>query len=268
MDRLDPVATRQTQAAIDLVRDALGEAAEGMYLYGSAVRGGLRPESDLDLLVVARRPTSLEERRHLIGELLTLSRSRTSAPGTRHLEVTVVVGPALRPWRYPPPLDLQYGDWWREVFAAGDLQPWTSPNPDLAVVLTAARAEAVTLFGPPLPSLLDPIPADDLERALHDVIPDLLGDLDADTGNVLLTLARVWFSLATHEIAPKDIAADWALARLPSETGDAVRRARAGYLDPRADPWTPVELDGARTDASVMVEAIRRTGTGRRPRPG
>src|SRR4029079_7843248 len=46
-------------------------------------------------------------------------------------------------------------------------------------------------------------------------IPGLLADLDGDTGNGNLTLARIWMSLATGTIQTKDAAADWAAARLP-----------------------------------------------------
>ena len=42
---------------IAIVRDVLGEALIGAYLHGSAVLGGLRPTSDIDVLAVIDRPT-------------------------------------------------------------------------------------------------------------------------------------------------------------------------------------------------------------------
>ncbi len=39
-----------------LVRRALGEELIAAYVYGSAVAGGLRPSSDLDILAVTSRP--------------------------------------------------------------------------------------------------------------------------------------------------------------------------------------------------------------------
>ena len=156
--------------------------------------------------------------------------------GKRHLEVTVVAQPDIQPWHYPPPMELQYGEWWRREFEAGE-EPWSSPNPDLAVLLTAARADGVPLFGPPIAELVEPVPRDDLARAMIDVIPDLMADLEGDVRNVLLTMARVWFTLDTGEIAAKDVAADWAIARLPEGRGDALRQARAGYLGDLDDSW-------------------------------
>ncbi|GEM_PF-6550602 len=42
-------------------------------------------------------------------------------------------------------------------------------------------------------------------------------DWQGDERNVVLALARIWFSAATGTIAPKDVAANWALERLPQE---------------------------------------------------
>jgi streptomycin 3"-adenylyltransferase len=50
---LDQPQTDQLAAALDVVRGVLGDRVQAVYLYGSSVMGGLRPNSDLDLLVVA-----------------------------------------------------------------------------------------------------------------------------------------------------------------------------------------------------------------------
>jgi streptomycin 3"-adenylyltransferase len=103
--------------------------------------------------------------------------------------------------------------------------------------------------------VIDPVPRGDLDRAMRDVVPDLMADLDDDTRNVLLTLARVWFTLETGTIGAKDVAADWASARLPGG-GDALRRARAGYLGHAADSWDDEAMAEARTDAGAICDAI------------
>jgi streptomycin 3"-adenylyltransferase len=256
MHRLDPTAASQLDAVVRLLRDVLGKSVEAAYLHGSAVHGGLRSDSDLDILATTSRGTTDDERQSLIEGLLALSRSRGDPVGVRHLELTLVVRSDIRPWRYPPPMDFQYGDWWRAKFVAGDLAPWTSPNPDLAVVLTAVRSAGIPLFGPPAIDVLDPIPRTDLDRALRDVIPDLLVDLDDDTRNVLLTLARVWLTLETSSIAPKDVAASWALERLPEDRGDALRTARDAYIGTTRDAWDVAALASARADADAIVRAI------------
>jgi len=245
----------QLDAVVRLFGEVMGDAALGAYLFGSAVTSGLRHDSDLDILVVSSRRTTDLERRALIDGLLPNSRSRGDTTGKRHLEVTVVARPDIQPWHYPPPMELQYGDWWRREFESGR-EPWSSPNPDLAVLLTAARTDGVPLFGPPIVDLVEPVPSDDLGRAMRDVIPDLMADFDGDVRNVLLTLARVWFTLETDAIAAKDVAADWALARLPAGRGDALRRARAGYLGEAEDSWDAEAMVAARADADAIRTAI------------
>lgn len=228
----------------------------GAYLFGSAVNSGLQADSDLDILVVSRRQVTEVERHSLIGGLLSISRSRGAVTAKRHLEVTVVAQPDVQPWRYPPPMELQYGDWWRSEFESGGSWPWTTPNSDLAVLLTAARADAIALFGPPVAQVVDPVPRADLERALVDVIPGLMADLDHDVRNVLLTLARIWFTLETGTIASKDVAADWAIARLSHGRGDALRLARAAYLGEAEDSWSEEAMTAARADATAMRSVV------------
>jgi hypothetical protein len=50
---------------------------------------------------------------------------------------------------------------------------------------------------------------------MADELPSLVADLESDTRNVLLTLARMWTTVATGRIVSKDAAAAWALERLP-----------------------------------------------------
>jgi streptomycin 3"-adenylyltransferase len=256
IDQLPGTERGQLDDVVRLVRHVLGDAVVGAYLFGSSVTSGLRADSDLDVLVVSIRRTTENERRALIGGLLRISRSRDDRTSKRHLEVTIVSQPDIRPWRYPPPIEFQYGDWWRTEFESGDLAPWTSPNPDLAVILMSARADGVALYGPPIAGLVDPVPPGDLQRASLDVVPDLLRDLEDDVRNVLLTLARVWFTLATSTIASKDAAATWAIPRLPVGHGEALRRARAAYRGEATDTWDADAMGQARADATAMREAI------------
>ena len=53
----------QLQSILRLVSGVFGSDVLGAYLHGSAVLGGLRPTSDLDVLVVLDRPTTATQRR-------------------------------------------------------------------------------------------------------------------------------------------------------------------------------------------------------------
>jgi len=237
---------------VGLVREVLGDQIVGAYLFGSAVLGGLRHESDLDLLTVVKRPTTLEQKQRLVQPLLLLS----GRDGRRHLELTVVVESEIRPWRYPPRIDFQYGDWLRSDFANGKAEPWSAENPDLAVLLAAVRLYSEPVLGPPAPDVIDPIPSDDVRAAITTGIESLAADLGPDTRNVLLTFARMWTTVLTGEIRPKDEAASWALARLPSEHRPVLELARGGYLGEFEDDWAG-RHDEAAAAADYMVREIR-----------
>jgi predicted nucleotidyltransferase len=217
----------QVQEIVGLVGGVLGRDVIGTYLHGSSVLGGLRPASDVDVLVVSRRPMDEQDRRTLLDGLLRISGHRNNV---RPVELTVVVQSEVRPWRYPPTGDFLYGEWLRAQYEAGQI-PRPEPMPDLALLITMALTGDQPLTGPPPAQILDPVPQADVVGASVAGIPGLLDDLDSDTRNVLLTFARIWTTLATGQIKSKDAAADWALAQLPPEHRAALEHARQLYLD-------------------------------------
>ena len=241
----------QIAAARAAIERALGsDDVVGVYLYGSAVsEGGLRPDSDLDIFVLGARPLRRAQKRQLIDALLPISGRETRPPAWRPLEVTVVAQPEVRPWRYPPRWELQYGEWLRGAFLAGDLEAWPAVNPDLAVLISMVRSMGKSITGPPPAEVLDPVPPNDLAHAMLDEVPRLLGDLEADTRNVLLTLARVWITLVTGEFRTKDEAAAWADDRLPNVHRPILAQARDLYLAGGYGRWTDPAAVRACADA-------------------
>src|SRR5690606_29978907 len=98
------------------------------------------------------------------------------------------------------------------------------------------------LAGPPATEILDPVPHADLARAMRESLGSLLADLDDDTRNVVLTLARMWSTMVTGTIRSKDEAAAWAGAQLPDEEHRSVlSRARAIYLGEAVEQWDDLE---------------------------
>ncbi|MFF8104378.1 aminoglycoside adenylyltransferase domain-containing protein [Streptomyces sp. NPDC016640] len=219
----------QVQEIVGLAGGVLGGDLIGAYLHESSVLGGLRPASDVDVLLVSRRPMGERERQALLGGLLGISGSRNKA---RPVELTVVVQSEVKPWRHPPACDFLYGEWLRAEYEAGKV-PRPEPMPDLALLITMARTGDYPLAGPRPALVLAPVPHSDLVRASVAGIPDLLDNLDGDTRNVLLTFARIWTTLTTGQIRPKDAAAGWALAQLPPEHRPVLEHARQLYLNCR-----------------------------------
>ncbi|HSL97472.1 MAG TPA: aminoglycoside adenylyltransferase family protein [Candidatus Deferrimicrobiaceae bacterium] len=254
VQRADPLA-----AVVDVVRRVLADTALGAALHGSAVLGGLRPTSDVDVLVISSRSLIAAERRALVSGLLEVSGHRARRGPARPVELAVVVARDIRPWRFPPPLDFMYGEWLRDAYEAGEV-PEPTPSPDLALLLTVAREHGRVLVGQPPRELLDPVPMSDVRASLGLQIPGLMEGLESDTRNVLLTLARAWRTQATGEIVPKDVAAAWAAERLRGEGRRLIQLAGAMYRGEVEEPpdeaaWRP-HLAAARALAEQLVGKI------------
>ena len=254
---VDAAEQQQLDRMVKLVRNVLGPDLLGVYLFGSAVMGGLRPQSDLDVLAVATRRTTRPERQRLVEGLLPISKTGGSPGPGRRVELTILVQSDVRPFRLPTRFDFQFGNWLREEFARGNYEPWPAENPDVAVLITMALLADRPLFGPPPAAVLTPVAHDDLVRAIGIEMDGLLADLAWDTRNVLLTLARIWSTVATGAIRSKDAAADWALARLPEEHRAVLERARTIYLGEHAERWDDL-ADRLQAHAEHVAAEIRR----------
>jgi streptomycin 3"-adenylyltransferase len=254
---LDDATAAQAAEVVERVRSVLGPDVRGVYLYGSAVVGGLRRDSDLDLFVVSTRSTTDAEKAALVEGLTPVSHRPLRPAGWRPVELTIVVASVVRPWRFPPEMDFQYGEWLRDDFDAGRVAPAQGENPDLAVLVTMVRQWGRALVGPPPAELLDRVPRPDLVRAMLDGIDGLLADLERDTRNVVLTLARIWHSVQTGEIASKDAAAAWAAERLPADLRPMMDLAAAAYRGEAEDDWS-LRRGEARDLADRLVAEIRR----------
>lgn len=231
---LAPAECQQVARVVALMRGVLGPDLVAVYLFGSAVIGGLRPRSDLDLMAVTARSASDRERRLLVDGLL-------AARGARPVELTIVVRSEIRPWRYPPRRDFQYGEWLRDELERGGEPPGPTNDPDLAPIIRMTLLADRPLLGPTPAEVFTPVPDDDFRQAMAACVDDVLRGLHEDTRNMVLTLARVWSSVETGTIRSKDEAADWALQRLPDEHRPVLERARAVYLGETEERWDDLE---------------------------
>ncbi len=125
------------------------------------------------------------------------------------------------------------------------------------MLITMVMLANTPLLGPPPAQIFDPVPYDDLLSAMVGEIDRLRGDIDSDTQNVILTLARIWSTVATGAIRSKDAAADWVLDRLPEEHRPVLARARAIYVGDQAEQWDDLE-DHIGPHADYVVAEIRR----------
>lgn len=250
-EAVDPVTANTLRTLLPSVVPS----AVGAYLHGSAGLGRLRPQSDVDVLVVSRTPLSGDQRARLTDfALRTSGRYPRTHEGPRPIELTVVVREEVHPWRYSPRCEYLYGEWLRAEIESGSI-PRPFDCPDLAVVLAMALECRAPLFGPEPSALFGPVPSADVVRAGTDGITDLLHDLEGDTTNVLLTLARIWHTCVAGTITTKDAAGDWAATRSHGAVPHVLARARDAYLRGEPHTWGPVNGD-VRDAAELLIAAI------------
>jgi predicted nucleotidyltransferase/GNAT superfamily N-acetyltransferase len=90
---------QQLKKSIELLQTILDHDLLAIYLYGSALVGGLQKYSDVDLFVVTHRATTTEEKTQLIHRLLQIS--GLYMKGAKFpLEITIVEKTAVNPWLY------------------------------------------------------------------------------------------------------------------------------------------------------------------------
>lgn len=68
-EHIDTSILQQVKSACQLIDKHLGEILNSIYLYGSTLHGGLKPLSDIDLLVTVDAPLSEQQRQQLMSEL-------------------------------------------------------------------------------------------------------------------------------------------------------------------------------------------------------
>ena len=231
----------------------LGEDLVGMYLHGSAALGGLRPGSDLDVIAVSARRLTDGEKQRLASRLGEISKK------PRSLDFDLVVQSEIRPWRYPPPFDFHYSEWWPGMRDR-------DTNTDLAVLITILLAGGgAPLYGPAPATVFDAVPENDFRRTTLAAADEVVRDIEGDTRNVVLTLARIWTSLETGEVLRKDRAATWVLERLPDEHKPVLERARSLYPEGSRGTWDDLR-DEVAAYVAYTLNAIRIASTYSSPR--
>ncbi|MCE9662971.1 DUF4111 domain-containing protein [Halomonas sp. M5N1S17] len=226
----------EAKNAQSVVEGVLGDSIIGIYLFGSAVVGGLKRDSDVDILVAVSTPPTFEQRKTLVSQLMSVSGAIGNPQAIRPVELTVITVSDVVPWQFPPRAEFVYGEWLREEFDAGSV-PEPVQDPDLAIVLKKVMDNSLPLYGSYAAKVFEPVPMTDIRRAIRDSLPSLLAEAAGDERNVVLTLSRMWLTATTGDIAPKDTAAEWAEKQAPPHHAMLLKYAREGYLGKIEDRW-------------------------------
>lgn len=220
----------QAEVVADRLGGILGDGFVGVYLHGSAVLGCFGPHSDVDLVAVASRSTTDPERRALVDALLEISAPYEPSGPPRAVELDLVVSSALDPWRYPTPFDFHYSEEFRSRFESGQLEPWEDhESRDLAAHVTVLRFAGVVLRGPPVAQVFADVPFEDYVDALTHDLAWCRQRWATRPRYGVLSIARIWATLATGVPHSKASGAEWALPRLPAELRPVLEHGRDFY---------------------------------------
>ncbi|KAA9001914.1 DUF4111 domain-containing protein [Affinibrenneria salicis] len=251
MQKGTPQKTDQMQAAVTALSESIGSGLLAVYLHGSAVSGGLRPQSDIDLLAIIERDMTDAQRRDLTTALLHISGRHPARPGgPRCIEVIAFCQSDLLSIGFPARANYIYGEWLREAFEAGRLSVPTC-DPEYTLLLEQARQQATILSGENILKFLPQTPLEYVRLAIQGALPILLDGLQGDERNVLLTLARMWRTASTGQFVTKDVAADWVIPQIPEQQAATLNYARRAYLGEIVDAW-----EGRRGDAKQLARHL------------
>lgn len=244
-----PQQSDEALAATEAISRILQDALLAVYLHGSAVSGGLRPQSDLDLLAVIDRPMTDEQRRALLSAMLRISgRHPRPAGAPRCIELMVFLQADISAPIFPVRAEFIYGEWLRDAFESEQL-PVPVSDPENTLVLAQARQEAVPILGPEPRELLPSIPLEHVRGAMREALPVLVDGLHGDERNVLLTLARMWRTSVSGDFITKHAAAKWAANQMPDTEAQTLLYARDAYLGGVKDEWRNRKAAAQRTAA-------------------
>ena len=242
---------------VGVARRALAGNFIGAYLQGSFALGAGDLASDCDFIIVTSGPVTDEQE----GKIRAFHDELPTRAGfwNRHIEGSYAPADELktltelgRDWLY-----IDHG--WREM-------QW-SEHCNSAVVRWILHERGVTLAGPPISQLVDPVPRgvlrENMRREIPTFIPDLLGWISLDIAwaqrYAVESLCRMWFTFEMDRVASKPRSINWALGRLEARWHPLLQNALNDRLlgfDPAQRPaayWVGETLEFAELVTQMVL---------------
>jgi hypothetical protein len=240
------------QELVESAQAVLGSSFTGAYLQGSFAVGDFDRHSDVDFVMVIDEELSSDQLQALQimhGRIFDLD-----CAWAQHLEGSYFPNDVLR----KPPASgklLWYLD-------NGSRELVQSEHCNTLVVRWQLRQHGIALAGPPVATLVEPIPAEALRREIYTVIVDWGGEILANPerfnnrfyqGFIVLSYCRMLHSLQTGEVRSKRAGAEWAKAALNPSWARLIERA----WDTRPSPEVSVRQPADPDEYASTLEFIR-----------
>ena len=213
----------------------LGEHFVSLYLHGSLVLGGFNPaRSDIDLIALMDRRSTVEQKRQLVELLLRVSK----APSP--VEISFLVTEDIFPFQSPLPYDLHFREAWRDRYRQelrdGTWEHWNNAarrDIELAIYLTVLARAGIPLYGPPIVEALPTVPEQVFRNALVASFEYLREKRLRNPIAFVLDACRDDAYLHEGALLSKDEGGEWGLAHLPERYQPLVQQSLALYRGER-----------------------------------
>ncbi|WP_434433267.1 aminoglycoside adenylyltransferase domain-containing protein [Lactiplantibacillus paraplantarum] len=218
----------------------------GIYLHGSYALGSYNEQvSDLDYLIVVRRPLTLAEKQQLMTA--TITQLWPLAPH-KGLEFHVLLLSATQYFVHPCPFDFHFSKYHYERYQQAPqvyLKAMHGTDPDLAAHLTVVRSAGQVLLGPAITTVFGPVPAADYWDSIKSDIANAETAIVQLPMYTVLDLCRVRAYQQDQLIVSKQAGGEGGLQQLPTQWHPLIRQALvayAGQQDEQVIRWSRPNL--------------------------
>ena len=210
----------RVQRVLREIRDCclacFSEDLTGVYVHGSLALGCFYwNKSDIDFIVVVKRPPSMEQKVSFLRALLEIDRH--SPP--KGLEMSVVLEDCTRKFVYPTPFELHFSNDHKQRCMEDPFsycQSMHGTDRDLAAHFTIIRHACICLSGAPEASVFGEVPPDAYFDSLKYDIAHADEEILQNPVYMILNLCRVLAYRRQGLILSKKDGGLWGLRQLPA----------------------------------------------------
>ncbi|ALS75863.1 hypothetical protein AUC31_11965 [Planococcus rifietoensis] len=243
---------------MDGINDMIEQPPVGMYLHGSLAMGGFNPNrSDIDLLLVTKRPLSMHHKQELAHFFL----EKSSKPFP--IEISSLTLEQLESWSHPTPYDFHFSEYWRERYET-ELNKYINnkekTDGDLAAHFVILKHRGICLAGRPIEEIFPSIPQQDYLASILEDYEECLEKIHEKPVYCTLNLVRVYRYVKEGKICSKQEAGKWGQLNLPKPFTAVIRQAAEAYeLDCPEAAFVQNDLSAVRDYLRDEVELLLNT---------
>lgn len=222
-------AAELMQKIKDWYATLLAENLTGIYLHGSLAAGCFQWEaSDIDFLVVVRRPVPVEKKIALVECLYSL---REEAP-PKGFEMSVLLEDSCREPVFPMPYELHFSQRWLRDYERnpkGFCERMHGEDVDLTAHILSLHTFGVPLLGPSVARVFGQVKREDALCALREDTADSGEHLHEQPIYYVLNLCRALAYLRENLVLSKKQGGEWGLKNLPHAHQGVIQAALNAY---------------------------------------